>query len=72
MTRRPSWIIAVGAFVAAVGVGALLAQFDLSALAVLGIGLVATCVLGAIALGLEFLRQSRPPRSTPGERRLRV
>jgi hypothetical protein len=69
MTRRPSRVIVAGGFIAAFGVGVVLAQFDLSFEAVFGLGLLATCVLGAIALGLEFLRQSRPPGPTPHERR---
>jgi hypothetical protein len=68
MTRRPSRIILAGGFIAAFGVGVVLAQFDLSFKAVLGIGYLTTAILGAIALGLEFLRQSRPP-GTPHERR---
>jgi hypothetical protein len=69
MTRRPSRVIVAVGFAAAFAVGVVLAQFDLSFEAVFGLGLLATCVLGAIALGLEFLRQSRPSGSTPHERR---
>jgi hypothetical protein len=72
MNRRPSWVIAFGGFLSAFGVGIVLAQLDLGYAAVLGVGLIATVVLGAAGLGLELLRQRRPPDASPGERRLRA
>jgi hypothetical protein len=69
VTRRPSWIIVFGAFLAACAAGVTLAQFELSFAGVLGLGFLAIALLGAIALGLEAFRQTRPARANPHARR---